>query len=70
MEKIRISKGQNIESFLRTIRHQKSKRSQHQKITTSKDHNIKRSQHQKITTSKDQNVKSDLPMVFGLLNLT
>jgi hypothetical protein len=40
------------------------------KITTSKDHNVKRSQHQKIITSKDKNIKSDLPMAFGLLNLT
>jgi hypothetical protein len=36
--KIRTSKGQNIESFLRAIRPLKVK-----KITTSKDHNIERS---------------------------
>ena len=47
-------KGSDHRKFFRIIRKLKVK-----KITTSKDHNI-----------KSQNVESDLPMAFGLLDLT
>ncbi len=44
--KIKTSKGQNIKSF-----------QDDKNVKSQKDHNIKRSQRQKITTSKDHNIE-------------